>query len=89
MSSLRKGATKLAPIVNALWYQFVLVFVMLAQLMFRHQALVILAMVMIFVYFGVQMLTQDLTKRQRILYTVILTLNAATVLALAWATAMA
>lgn len=89
MTSMKNVATKIAPIVNGIWFQLALVVVMLAQLMLREPVLVILAMIMIFAYFGVQMLTQDLTKRQRVLFTVILILNAGTVLALALATAMA
>ncbi|AIG65888.1 hypothetical protein ACRHK7_01710 [Weissella tructae] len=86
MSNLKKWANVLAPVVNSLWYNVALIVVMLSQLMIRRQSLIILAMLMIFVFFGVQLLTQDLTKRQRILYSLILGLNAATVLMLAWAT---
>lgn len=87
MSNLKKWANVLAPIVNSLWFNVALIVVMMSQLMIRRQELIILAMLMIFVFFGVQLLTQELTKRQRILYSLILGLNAATVLMLAWATA--
>jgi hypothetical protein len=86
VSNLKKWANVLAPVVNSLWYNVALIVVMLSQLMIRRQSVIILAMLMIFVFFGVQLLTQDLTKRQRILYSLILGLNAATVLMLAWAT---
>lgn len=85
MQTVKNIAEKLAPSINSIWFNLVLVVVMVAQFLVRNQVLIVLAMLMIFVFFGVQMMTQNLTKRQRILYTIILSLNAVTVLLLAWA----
>lgn len=85
MQTVKNIAEKLAPSINSIWFNLALVVVMVAQLLVRNPVLIVLAMLMIFVFFGVQMMTQNLTKRQRILYTIILSLNAVTVLLLAWA----
>lgn len=85
MEFLKKTAFKLVPMVHSLWYTVVLTIVMVAQLMVRDPWLIGLAMTLVFVFFTVQLLTQELTKRQRILYIIILGLNVATVLMVAWA----
>jgi len=86
MTQLKKTAKALLPIVDSIWYNIALVVVLLAQILIRNQALVVLTIVMIFVYFGVQMLATKITKRQCIFYSIILGLNALTVVVLLWAT---
>jgi len=86
MSGIKKIATNLVPIVNSIWYNVALIVVMLAELVIRNRLLIVIAMLMIFVFFGVLLLTQNLTKRQRILYSVIIGLNAVTILMLGIAT---
>lgn len=85
MEFLKKTAFKLVPIVNSLWYTVLLTIVMVSQLMWRNPWLIGLAMTLVFVFFTVQLLTQELTKRQRTLYIIILGLNVATVLMVALA----
>lgn len=86
MTGVKKAATALRPVVNSVWYNVALIVVLILQLVIRHEALIVLAMGMIFLYCGVQLLVDNLTKRQRMLYWIILGLNAASVILLAWAT---